>query len=285
MQRRFNVLIAALILWSSPTVHAQATSTLPPVKTPVNPTDLRIVQRAAAILDSPTKWNRAETGDCPAAAATLSLYCALAKAAVEVNGKIDDRSAAIQEARVTIDLIAAQKYGARFVDFNNDPATTFADLQMFFRILQRRLARRMAEEAPPSAQQAPLEASNARLAVDEVDVRIVRRAREILRSPALWNRADTRFCPVEEKTFSLYCALEKATQELSGKFQHRGAAMQEARFVIEDIAPNVAYYDHRLMDYNNDPATTFFDVQKFFQLLEDRVAKRLSEQHTAKGAN
>jgi hypothetical protein len=55
--------------------------------------------------------------------------------------------------------------------------------------------------------------------VTKVDVKIVQRAREILSSPSKWNRADTRVCPPEAKTFSLYCALEKATDEVSGNFQ------------------------------------------------------------------
>ena len=55
------------------------------------------------------------------------------------------------------------------------------------------------------------------------------RARQILNSQSKWNRADTRVCPADAKTFSLYCALENATDEVSGKFEHRGAAMQEAR--------------------------------------------------------
>ena len=54
-------------------------------------------------------------------------------------------------------------------------------------------------------------------------------AREILGSPAKWNRA---------------------TEEIAGDFKHRGAAMQEARFVIDDIAPNAKSYHHRLMGYN-----------------------------------
>jgi hypothetical protein len=105
----------------------------------------------------------------------------------------------------------------------------------------------------------------------KVDVRIMQRAREILDSPSRWNRADTRICPAGVKTFSIYCALEKATEEVTGKFQHRGAAMQEARLVIDEIAPNRKNYNHRLMGYNNDPATTFADLQKFFRLLEDRM--------------
>ena len=118
----------------------------------------------------------------------------------------------------------------------------------------------------------------ARPPVSKSDVRIVQRAREILNSPSKWNRADTRDCPADAKTFSLYCALETATNEVSGKFEHRGAAMQEARFVIDEIAPNRKTYKHRLKDYNNDPTTTFTDIQKFFGLLEARISKRLAEE-------
>ena len=69
-------------------------------------------------------------------------------------------------------------------------------------------------------------------------MRIVQRGRQILNSPSIYNRADTRVCQADAKTFSLYCALEKATHEVQGKFEHRGAAMREARFVIDEIAPN-----------------------------------------------
>jgi hypothetical protein len=110
------------------------------------------------------------------------------------------------------------------------------------------------------------------------DVKIVQRAEAILNSPAKWNRADNRECPGTAKTFSLYCALELATDEVSGHFQHREAAMQQARFVIDEDLAGGNHYHHRLMDYNNDPKTTFADTQKFFHLLERRIATRLSEQ-------
>ena len=122
-----------------------------------------------------------------------------------------------------------------------------------------------------------LDDPNVRPPVTHADVQIVQRARQMLNSPDKWNRADTRDCPADAKTFSLYCALEKATNEVSGKFEHRGAAMQEARFVIDDIAPNAKKYNHRLKDYNNDPTTTFADIQTFFQLLEQRITVRLKE--------
>lgn len=114
--------------------------------------------------------------------------------------------------------------------------------------------------------------------VNEADVRIVQEARTILNSPAQWNRADNRECPATQKVYSIYCALEKATEEVSKSFQHRGAAMQEARFVIDDVLARGNHYEHRLKDYNNDPKTTFSGVRKFFDLLEARIKSRLAAQ-------
>lgn len=65
---------------------------------------------------------------------------------------------------------------------------------------------------------------------------------------------------------------------MSGNFTHRGAAMQEARFVIDEITLKGKHYEHRLMGYNNDPTTTFADIQKVFRLLEERIAKRLTKE-------
>jgi hypothetical protein len=114
--------------------------------------------------------------------------------------------------------------------------------------------------------------------VTEADVRIVKRATKILDSAAKWNRTDTRICPAEARSNSLYCALRRATEEEQGRFEHRGAVMQEARFLIDEIAPNAKSYHHRLMDFNNDPSTTFADIQKTLRLLEKRIIKRVREE-------
>ena len=116
---------------------------------------------------------------------------------------------------------------------------------------------------------------DARPPVTQSDVQVVRRARQLLASPAAWNRADNRQCPAGAQTFSLYCALETATIEVYGGFEHRGAAMQEARFAIEQIAPGRDYH-HRLMDFNNDPGTTFADLQRTLEVLENRIVARLT---------
>jgi hypothetical protein len=114
------------------------------------------------------------------------------------------------------------------------------------------------------------------------DLQIVQRAAEILDSEAKWNRKDNRTCLADTKTFSLYCALQKATDEVSGKFEHRGAVMQEARFVVDEITKN-RDYDHRLMDYNNDKTTTFADIKRVIRLTRERIEARLkSEQNNGK---
>jgi hypothetical protein len=116
--------------------------------------------------------------------------------------------------------------------------------------------------------------SNVRPPITKADLQIVKRAREILDSPSKWNRADNRVCPAEARTFSLYCALQMATTEVGGKAEHRGAALQEARFVIDEIAAD-RNYEHRLMNYNNDPTTTFADIQEVLRITESLITLRL----------
>ena len=50
--------------------------------------------------------------------------------------------------------------------------------------------------------------------VTKEDLRILERASEILSSAAVWNRHDTRECHPSDTTWSLFCALEKASREV-----------------------------------------------------------------------
>jgi hypothetical protein len=127
---------------------------------------------------------------------------------------------------------------------------------------------------------------DARPPVTKMDLRIAKRARALLKSESTWNRADrphiegdqTTACQTSAKQMSLYCALERATLEVSGQFEHRGAVMQEARVVIENTEPNwETKYQHLLVDYNNDPHTTFQDIQRVLQSVEQRIAGRLQD--------
>jgi len=135
----------------------------------------------------------------------------------------------------------------------------------------------------PAAQPASGDDADARPPVNAADVQVVQRARQLLDSPAKWNRADNRKCPADAKTFSLYCALETATVQSGRNFEHRGAALQEMRFVIDEITAE-RNYDHRLMDYNNDPATTFADIQEVFRITESLMTLRLKGSKAAQAA-
>jgi hypothetical protein len=115
---------------------------------------------------------------------------------------------------------------------------------------------------------------DARPPVTAADLQIVKRARAILSSERKWNRADTRICAPDSQSVSLYCALQAATIEVSGKAEHRRAALQEVRFVIDEITVERNYH-HRLMDYNNDPTTTFADVQEVLRITESLIRLRL----------
>jgi hypothetical protein len=239
-------------------IHAQGDSNVRP---PVTPADIQIVKRAREILDSPAKWNRADTRECPPNEKTFSLYCALEKATQEVSAHFEHRGAAMQEARFVIEEIAPNRdYEHRLMYYNNDPRTTFADIQKVFDLLEARIAKRLQGEhsAAPSI---------------KTDLEILQRTRALLDSPAKWNRNSTQNCPDNAPTLGLYCAFKRASIELTGKFDQGGAAIQETRRVIDEMAPNSKKYKARLVDYNNDPSVSLDDLQKLLQVVQDRLAK------------
>lgn len=112
--------------------------------------------------------------------------------------------------------------------------------------------------------------------VTKDDLLILKRADEILSDETKWNRKDTRVCKQEDKVWSLFCALQKASVEVLGKYDHRRAALQEVRFVIED-ATKGKEFKHRLMDYNNLPTTRFEDIKKVLKTATEHVAARLKD--------
>lgn len=113
-------------------------------------------------------------------------------------------------------------------------------------------------EAPPSRQ----------------DLKIVQAAREILNDESVWDRADDRVCDPGDTTYSLYCALARATKEAMGKYQHRQPAMQVVRRIVGEQWPD-RLSNHRLMDFNNHPDTTHADLQKLFALAEEKIRKQI----------
>src|SRR5262252_441380 len=211
---KLGLLLLILLFVLPVEVIAQGTSTQPVAKDdsdarpPVTAADLQIVKRAREILDSPAKWNRADNRECPAEMKTFSLYCAFEMATVEVSGKAEHRGAALQEARFVIDEITVNRnYEHRLMNYNNDPRTTFADIQQVFDIAERLIALRLKTDASGTSPAIPL--------VTKADIEIARRARQLVDSPAKWDRNPKQECPPAAKTFSLYCALAMAATEIN----------------------------------------------------------------------
>jgi hypothetical protein len=70
--------------------------------------------------------------------------------------------------------------------------------------------------------------------------------------------------------FSLY----KASFDIAGEYIHRKSAMQIVRFTLEKYE-NDRVKEHRLMDWNNHPDTTFKEVKKVLKESMEAVKRQL----------
>lgn len=113
--------------------------------------------------------------------------------------------------------------------------------------------------------------------VTEADLHIIARTREILSSPEKWNHTDSQDCPADAAAFSLFCALQKASNEVTGTFDNRGAAAQELRFTIDDLVGNSKHYNSRLTDFNNDSSTRFEDIQEVLRKAENNLTEKMAQ--------
>ena len=114
------------------------------------------------------------------------------------------------------------------------------------------------------------------------DLLTLQRAAQLLDSEAVWNRNDDRECADDEtmNKRSLFCAIKRASEETYGTHDssrvadHRRLALQEVRFAIEDASPG-RQFNHRLMDFNNLPETSFADIQQVLAQATERIQARL----------
>jgi hypothetical protein len=113
---------------------------------PVTTEDLRILQRASALLKDESVWNRKDDRVCDDDEATgkRSLFCALQKACIDVLGAYDHRRVALQEARFAVeDATRGQDFEHRLRDFNNLPTTRLADLRRVLQVATDRVKSRL----------------------------------------------------------------------------------------------------------------------------------------------
>ena len=114
-------------------------------------------------------------------------------------------------------------------------------------------------------------------AVTVADQKILLRAAELLADESAWNRNDDRRCDDDEAAGkrSLFCALQAASVEVLGSYDHRRVALQEVRFAIEE-ATRGQDFEHRLRDFNNQPQTSFDDMKAVLTTALARVDSRLA---------
>jgi hypothetical protein len=106
------------------------------------------------------------------------------------------------------------------------------------------------------------------------DIRIIQRASMLLADAAKWNRQDDRSCPPDRQSWSLFCALQKATTEVSGGVHYRQPALQAVRQEVAAVYGSHVS-KHRLMEYNNDDSTTLTDVQGVLTKAQAKLESRL----------
>jgi hypothetical protein len=106
------------------------------------------------------------------------------------------------------------------------------------------------------------------------DIRIIQRATALLSDAQHWNREDNRTCPPNPQKWSLFCALEQATFEITGGVHYRQPALQTAREVLNEVG-GTRLGKHRLMDYNNHPDTTLAEIHQLLRTAQTRLERRL----------
>lgn len=112
--------------------------------------------------------------------------------------------------------------------------------------------------------------------VSVVDLRIIRRAKDFLSEENFWHKNDDRDCEddKENQRYSLFCALQSASIEEEGAYNHRNAIMQKIRHTIVDIYPNKEW-EHRLRDFNNMPETDYKVLMDLLNRVESQVISEL----------
>jgi hypothetical protein len=110
--------------------------------------------------------------------------------------------------------------------------------------------------------------------VTNEDLRIIQRANALQSDERSWNKVDDRECGDDEASNrrSLFCALQRATVEVLGFYDHRRVALQEVRFAIDDTPLGVDV-GHRLMNFNN--AQKFGEIKRVLATAGERLRRRL----------
>lgn len=110
----------------------------------------------------------------------------------------------------------------------------------------------------------------------EVDLEIIEMAEKLLADSNHWHKDDDRKCEddLENNKWSLFCALKYSSMEKTGEYNHRNAAIQTVRFVIDESIPDHGF-EHTLMDFNNAQFTKHKDILQVLGLSKKRIKREL----------
>ena len=106
--------------------------------------DVKILERARALLSDERHWNRHDDRTCRPNPDRWSLFCALTQATEEVSGGVHYRQPALQAAREVLNEVGGNRLGKhRLMDYNNHSATTLEEVHHLLRTAQSRVARQV----------------------------------------------------------------------------------------------------------------------------------------------
>ena len=106
------------------------------------------------------------------------------------------------------------------------------------------------------------------------DVLILQTAASLLAAEGQWTRNEETQCDLDATTWTLFCALQKASFEVLGEYQLRRPALEEVRVVVEQLAG--VSLERRLIDFNNRPETSFADIQEALDIALQRITARVN---------
>ena len=106
--------------------------------------DIRIIQRAMALVSDVGVWNRQDNRTCPPSPQKWSVFCALTQATVETSGGVHYRQPALQAVREVLNEVGGNRLNKhRLMDYNNHPDTTFEEIHSLLQTAQTRLEQRL----------------------------------------------------------------------------------------------------------------------------------------------
>lgn len=108
------------------------------------------------------------------------------------------------------------------------------------------------------------------------DLRILETAKSYLTDESTWARNDETRCDLNADALTLFCALQKASFEVTNDFQLRRPALEEVRYAIDAMSETAL--DRRLIDFNNLDTTDLADIHKVLDTAHAGIQARLDNQ-------